>query len=345
MTRDGIKLDSAPISDAKGQAISLKGETESLMQRVQQIKSSLNWEVLAEENIDGNLQTIINNLNEQIQFMDAAANACDMAINEAEEGNATIISKIAQLILTIKGILGNTLATTAGAVIGGVIGSAIAFIGNILTSSNSSVAPNTTGTGSESTNVSSTDGVVAGTREERVANAQSDLQNKYNALHDQRVANGKDPAYEQKCGALTYQQLKYDGLTKDNCTEKGQDYAKYLANLGTTDTGAKCTGYNSFDEMLNSQKEPITNVVCSWKAGGWVGSADPNSKKYNPNGHAMLISRIEDGNVYFMDNRTSMSDRTAGDRHLVMQCMSVQEFKNTYYTNNCNPTGVTVVSK
>ena len=345
MTRDGIKLDSAPISEAKGQAIGLKGDTESLMQRVQQIKSSLSWEVLAKEDIDGNLQTIINNLNEQIQFMDAAAKVCDMAVDEAVDGNTTVIAKIAQLIFTIKGILGNTLATTAGAVIGGIVGAAVAFIGNILTSGNSSVAPDTTGTGSDSTNVVNTDGLGGGTKEERMANAQNELQNKYNTLHNQRVANGNDPAYEKKCGALTYQQLKYDGLTKNNSTEKGQDYAKYLANLGTTDTGAKCTGYNSFDEMLNSQKEPITNVVCSWKAGGWVGSADPNSKKYNPNGHAMLISRIEDGNVYFMDNRSDMSDRTPGDRHLIMQCMSVQEFKNKYYTKSSNPTGVTVVSK
>ena len=345
MTRDGILLDSNTISDAKGHAIGLKSETESLMQRVQKVKSSLNWEVLAEENIDGNLQTIINNLNEQMQFMEAAASVCDMAIDAAEEGNATIISKIAQLIFTIKGILGNTLATTAGAVIGGVIGSAIAIIGNILTSSNSSVAPNTTGTGSESTNVSNTDGVVTGTKEERMANAQNELQNKYNTLHDQRVANGADPAYEQKCGALTYQQLRNDGLTKNDFTASGKDYARVLAEKGVTDTGAKCTGYNSFDEMLNSQKEPITNVVCSWKAGGWVGSADPNSKKYNPDGHAMLISRIEDGNVYFMDNRSDMSDRTAGNRHLIMQCMSIQEFKNKYYTKTSNPTGVTVVSK
>ena len=104
MARDGLKLDSAPISEAKGQILALKGEAESLMQRVSQIKGSLNWEVLAKENIDGNLQAIIDGLNEQIQFMDAAATVCDSAITEAEEGNATVIGKIAQLILLIKGM-------------------------------------------------------------------------------------------------------------------------------------------------------------------------------------------------------------------------------------------------
>ena len=282
MTRDGIKLDSAPISEAKGQANSLKGETESLMQRVQQIKSSLNWEVLAEENIDGNLQTIINNLNEQIQFMNAAASVCDMAISEAEEGNASVISKISQMLLLIKGILGNTFATTAGAVIGSVVGAAAALIGNILTSGNSSVAPNTTGTGQESTNVSNTDGVVAGTREERVANAQKELQEKADKLQESRKAAGKDPTFKDKCGALTYQQLKQEGLVNGESTNAGKDYASYLANLGTTKSGATCTGYGSFDEMLSSRQEPITNVVCSFGQGGWAKS------EY---GHAMYVSR------------------------------------------------------
>ena len=338
MGRDGILLNVDVLSEAKGQAIGLKGDTESLMQRVQQIKSSLNWEVLAKENIDGNLQTIINNLNEQIQFMDAAAKVCDIAADEAVEGNTTVIAKIAQLIFTIKGILGNTLATTAGAVIGGIVGAAVAFIGNILSSANSSVAPSSVGTGSNSTNVASTDGVLAGTREERIATANKNLQDTYNKLAQDKMAEGKDPAYEQLCGNLTKDQLKMQGLISDkDKTWNGKDIASYFANKGTTSTGAKCTSYNSIDDLLNSNSEPITNVVCSFNKGGWV-----TSEQY---GHGMLISRIEDGNVYFMDNRSSMSVRNSGDRHLVMQCMSVQEFKNSYYGPKMKPCGITMISK
>ncbi len=125
----------------------------------------------------------------------------------------------------------------------------------------------------------------------------------------------------------------------------GKDIASYFANKGTTSTGAKCTSFNSIDDLLAKNNEPITNVVCSWNPGGWAGSADPNSDKYNKHGHAMLISRIEDGNVYFMDNRSSMSVRNSGDRHLVMQCMSVQEFKNSYYGPKMKPCGITMISK
>ena len=338
MTRDGILLDSNTISDAKGHAIGLKSETESLMQRVQKVKSSLNWEVLAEENIDGNLQTIINNLNEQMQFMVAAQNVLQSAIDEAEEGNRDIIARISQLILAIKGIVGNTLAIHASALIGGIVGSAIALIGNILNSANSSVAPNSVGTGSESTNVTTTEGMLSGTREERIASANKNLQDTYNKLAQNKLAEGKDPAYEQLCGNLTKDQLKMQGLISDkDKTWNGKDIASYFANKGTTSTGAKCTSYNSIDDLLNSNSEPITNVVCSFNKGGWV-----TSEQY---GHGMLISRIEDGNVYFMDNRSSMSVRNSGDRHLVMQCMSVQEFKNSYYGPKMKPCGITMISK
>ncbi len=337
MARDGLKLDSAPISEAKGQVLALKSETESLMQRVSQIKSSLSWEVLAKENIDGNLQAIIDGLNEQIQFMDAASTVCDSAITEAEEGNTTLIGKIAQLILLIKGILGITSAATAGAVIGGVIGAAIASIANILTSGNSSVAPNTTGTGSESTNVAQTDGVVNGTREERVTNAQNQIQQRATELEKGRP---NDPTYYQECSKLTYDQLKSQGLITDGKETwySGKSMAKRYAELGTTSTGAKCTGYNSFDEMLASNNEPITNVICSFDpAGDFI--------KSKGNGHSMLISRIEDGNVYFVDNRKSMCVRGTGNDHLITQCMSVQEFKNLYYASKNKPNGVTVISK
>ena len=337
MGRDGILLNVDVLSDAKGQASVLKEETESLLQRVQQIKNDLNWQVIAKENIDSNLQTVINDLNSQIQFMVAAQNVCQLAMQEAQEGNQTIVSRISQLVLTIKGIIGNTIATQAGAIIGGIIGAAVAFIGNILSSANSSVAPNSVGTGSDSTNVVTTDGVLEGTREERIASANKNLQDTYNKLAQDKLAEGKDPAYEQLCGNLTKDQLKLQGLISDaDKTWNGKDIASYFANKGTTSTGAKCTSYNSIDDLINNNSEPITNVVCSFNKGGWV-----TSEKY---GHGMLISRIEDGNVYFMDNRTSMSVRTAEDRHLVMQCMSIQEFKNQYYGKNMRPCGITMIS-
>lgn len=165
--------------------------------------------------------------------------------------------------------------------------------------------------------------------------AKRSLQQKYDTLKQQRLNKKKDPSYKDRCGALAADQLKYEGLIK-NYGANGNDFARGLIKKGTTDTGATVTGYNTFDDLLNNAKQPITNVAVSYDYGGWV-----TSKEY---GHVMVISRIENGKVYFMDNRKSMSVRT-GDKHLEMQCMSIEDFKKDYFGPKMRPNAIAHIQK
>lgn len=149
---------------------------------------------------------------------------------------------------------------------------------------------------------------------------------------------GLRESWAGRCGALTYRQLESQGLVGDNdSTARGADYAKMLADRGVTETGYETTGYycdrqtpeETFDKLLNDHNGSVNNVVVSFDHGEY--------------GHAMLISKIENGKVYFMDNWRDYSDGNGG---YVPQVISVDEYKQRYFSwsgYECNC--MTVVGK
>ena len=170
--------------------------------------------------------------------------------------------------------------------------------------------------------------------------AMKELQDKYDDIKYRR----DDQAYEGMCASLVTDQLERDGLYKYPRGGKyspadGYAYAKTLINQGKTNTGAKVDGYNSFDDLLQKNQEPITNVVISYLYGGWVNDGT--------HGHVMLISRIENGKVYFMDNRKPplYSVRDKNDRHLIMKALSIEDFKKEYFENGMRPNGIAHITK
>ena len=153
--------------------------------------------------------------------------------------------------------------------------------------------------------------------------------------------------YKDYCGDYANDQLRDKGLStfnvdsneveaKNSVTKMatyGYKFADKLANYGhrtITDSNGVTRnvtyeGYSSFDEMLEKNPQPIYNIVCSWDKGG------PFKENV---GHAMLIDRIENGKVYFMDNRKNLKhqDGTPAAINEPM-CLTIDEFKRQYNGN------------
>ncbi len=163
-----------------------------------------------------------------------------------------------------------------------------------------------------------------------------------------RVIKYKDPTkkpekvpsnYKDKCGDLVVDQLRQKGLIKkDNVNYEELDYCKGKAlaeNISKSKSnhvdGVEYKKYSTFEEMRENNPEPITDIVCSWDG---TGSYDDDY------GHTVLITRIEDGYVYLIDNQSDMS---TADSNIPI-CMTEKEFERRYLKGH-HLTGCTVCKR
>lgn len=140
----------------------------------------------------------------------------------------------------------------------------------------------------------------------------ADMENRYQILRQRRGYS-----FQGRCGAFTYQQLAYENVVGDgDGIAYGQDYYRVWTQRGRTRTGYFVEGHpgsNGLRDLIQAHNnEPLTNVVISFDRG-------PHYPYEG--GHVLLIHRIENGMVYYMDN--NQSEGTA--MHI-----SVDEFMSKY---------------
>lgn len=140
--------------------------------------------------------------------------------------------------------------------------------------------------------------------------------------------------YHRNCSLYVHDQLTDLGIIpNDETWTSGYAYADYLIKKGTTQTGYQCTGYygeHAFDDLINKNVDnmPITNIVVSIK-----GSDVENCVSSSKEGHAMLITRIQDGKVYFMDSLCyNIGGTQITDGHPT--CLPYDMFKKMYFGSN-----------
>ena len=154
-----------------------------------------------------------------------------------------------------------------------------------------------------------------------------EIQSNYDSIPYKKNGN-----YAGYCGQLTCDQLARKGLINDSDRHSyGKDQARYIANKGATGTGHKVAGYEMsgstssggyeqnckvFEEMIANNNGSASNIVISFSA--WDG---------HPYGHVCLVSKIENGNVYLIDN-TSF---TTSNGNRVATKLSIQDFENKYF--------------
>lgn len=148
-----------------------------------------------------------------------------------------------------------------------------------------------------------------------------------NERYDNIVEEKGQNSVDYGCGRLTRYQLESLGLVKvDSGTNYGKDYARHIANDNVVTDGHRAIGYETnnanqietFEKIINDNNGTLENLVISYNQGGSYGDVA---------GHVMLISKIEDGNVYFVDNFGVDAWETKAKEANVM---SISDFENTY---------------
>ena len=144
------------------------------------------------------------------------------------------------------------------------------------------------------------------------------------------------------CGVMTRRQLEIQGLVKlDAGIEHGKQYARHLyedsiVNKGHIVLGEETNSKNQvevFESFINNSNGKLTNLVISF---------DPKGSFSNTqgHGHVMVISRIEDGKVYFIDD---FSQKAWGTKAGTVNVLTIKEFENTYLQKKNNANFMTVV--
>ena len=136
--------------------------------------------------------------------------------------------------------------------------------------------------------------------------------------------------YNNLCGGLVCDQLVAQGLIgEDDFHSMGCEQARYFARNGKTSKGYKVIGYPmnknndkaQFEKMIADNNGSVDNVVISLAAYSGVG--DPEYHNRGAAGHVILISKIEGGNVYFIDN-SALTHKQATK-------MSISEFEQKVF--------------
>lgn len=154
-----------------------------------------------------------------------------------------------------------------------------------------------------------------------------DIQSRYNS-----IPNKKNGNYAGYCGQLTCDQLAASGLINDSDRHSyGRDQARYIANKGTTGTGHRVVGYEMssstsdngyrqncqvFEKMIADNNGSADNIVISYAA--WDG---------HPYGHVCLVSKVENGYVYLIDN----TKFTSNGNNRVATKFTISEFEDKYF--------------
>lgn len=168
-----------------------------------------------------------------------------------------------------------------------------------------------------------------------IVNYEDELRNTYSSILN------KD--YKHQCGVLTRNQLELQGIVYEGVT--GIEGKRYASNLfenrqdflkdGYYAIGYSCDSSNQksvFDNLVNENNGNLSNLVISFNTGGSFPSDF---------GHVMLVSKISDGNVYFMDN----FDSGWGVKTKNLNVMPIEQFRDNYLKDANNANFMTQIRK
>ena len=156
-------------------------------------------------------------------------------------------------------------------------------------------------------------------------------------------------SYKGMCGELVADQLVSKGLVEPGFGGvSGYATVDAIVNGTATLTPGTKVEHITFDksvsqadqfkQMVNNHGGNMENVVFSFSRG--VGSA------HGTYGHTMMISKIENGRVYYIDNANWNGGHVVrADRGSHLTSMSIDDFVNSHYCKGYDISGIAVVSK
>lgn len=317
-----IAMDKGSLDSYASKMGKVSTSIDSLSARVDKVNKALDMDVKAKANIGTSLTKIKSNMTKEKEFYAGAQKGIIRTKEDVFGEDTSLKAKI----LGAFGVIATVIADLGG-LVGKIIGGP--------TQSGTQPTP----VGTTPSNTEPTTGEAAADTKEASQPTTPKSDEEYKKEIDERyqsiLKRNNRTTYKGRCGALTNQQLLEKGIVGSKgevATNYGKDLAKNIASKGTTKTGYKPTTYSSITDLFNESKNrTISNVVVSYNPGGDFGA---------PAGHAMLIDKIENGKVYFIDN-TSYSDTAATGKNngeYVAQCWTIAEFQKTYFksSNKCS---------
>lgn len=287
-----IKLSNNQIEGLVQSTNRVATEWSDITARLSKVNSGLDIKIAASENIKNSLNQIEKASRKEMDFYTGLSAAI-------KNTQSDFSSKEKQLSNLIKG--------------------AIAFVGAFATKGVSGAVTNIQPNASVPIQSNSPSKVEVPAASEEYA--LSDVTNRYDRIKGwKNTTNGK---FKDQCPRLVTYQLQDKGIyvSKDIpsgcCISAGKGYASAIGSRNVLINGYQATSYANTNALIEqSNKEVMTNVIVSFSGKG--------------DGHVVLIDRIQDGKVYYMDNGDPEGNGTAA-----VYSRDINEFFASY-TNHYN---------
>lgn len=114
-------------------------------------------------------------------------------------------------------------------------------------------------------------------------------------------------SFSGACSAFVYRQLRDAGVfgSKDSGVASGKDYYKVWGKKAKTSTGYQIESYGYDPNAKNNPLEDLISAHSGETLNNIVVSLDQRKGFFpSEHGHVMLITAIQDGNVFFMESQS-----------------------------------------
>lgn len=287
---------------------------DGLASRVDRVNKALDMDVKAKANIGSNLTKIKANCTKEKEFYSGIQKGITRTKEDLFGEDTSLRSKILGTFGVIAGIVAGVVA--------GVVGAVSSIVSGTNSTSQTEATPG--------------EGNAAGNNQP--VKSDTDYMADINARYKDILAKSGKSSYRHYCPALVNDQLKAKGILNSSVGGNGCNIVRNLL-ANPQKANRPLVTYNSFDEVIKaSQNGPVTDVVLSFDKGGFFTYTD---SKGNGAGHVMMIDRIENGKVYFIDNTGASSTAASGNNgDYTAQCWSVDKFQKYYFGHGNKSAGI-----
>lgn len=313
-----IKISKSQLDMMEQKSGKISKEWDDIANKIAKIEHGLDMEILAMENIKESLTKSEKSARKEKEFYAGFQDALKKTKADFVNEEKKIASKITGAIAIAAGAVG-------GKVSGTITGNKINTPGTKV-----NVASDKTTTPTSGVKTSTATGNTGTVPKMDSKAIKDEIQNRYNKIHEWREVEGN---FSGQCSRLVNYQLQEKGILK--LTKKyenefgikvnGCEFASELLNRDDVlINGYKATKYENYDALFKESKNGVmTNIVVSFTKESGVTSKNA--------GHVLLIDRIQDGKVYYVDNFGTWDDKQKAGQ---VRELSISAFKSLYNKPN-----------
>lgn len=297
-----IEIDAAKLSDFAQRINKLKMESEEIRKEVDSAKGKLDWQVKATNSVGNNLTALSKRLDQREIELRSLEQISSDAIDLVERDTKAVNNKVGAISLLIASaaVISPIVLTFAPVIfgMGGAISSSFEKFRDRITKENSTndsdsfTSDNNKTDDTTDTSLTEQKNIIQRTDDEIL----NEMSERYN-----RIVQRRGSGFEGKCAAMAYNQMEDIGIVLPYSGESiplGKDYYKVWSSRTLTSGGytPNCyEGESALKDLIDANEGKVLNNI--------VVSFDQRKNWYPSSaGHAMFITEIRDGKVFYMDN-------------------------------------------